>query len=89
MVSAAEKACIKMTESRNRLHAAVDALKQDVRYDLVHSRRRARKYAAVARHACEAKVALKPFHAVAAALVAGFLSGRWLSRRTHKADCCA
>jgi ElaB/YqjD/DUF883 family membrane-anchored ribosome-binding protein len=68
---------MKMTESRNRLRSAVDALKKDIRYDLAGSRDQLIRYGAHLEHAGQTQIADKPFIAVAAGFAAGFLMGKW------------
>lgn len=78
--STAEKACIKMAESRNRLRIAVELLKQDLKTDICQSEQFLGRCGRQIQHACEAKIAEKPFHAVAGAFAAGFLIGKWMKR---------
>lgn len=73
----ADRACMKMTESRNRLRSAVEALRKDIRYDLTSSRERLAHYGSDVQQTSQARIADKPFVAVAGAFAAGFLIGKW------------
>lgn len=87
--STAERACIKMTESRNRLRTAVEQLKQDLEQDIEQSGLYFRKYKAEVRQACQATVAQKPFASLAVAFAAGLVLGKWLKyRRRQQEPCC-
>jgi ElaB/YqjD/DUF883 family membrane-anchored ribosome-binding protein len=79
--TAEDRACMKITESRNRLRSAVEALKKDVRYDLTCSREQIARFGAEIGQTGQAKIAEQPFVAVAAGLAAGFLVGKWA--RSH------
>lgn len=77
----ADRACIKMAESRNRLRSAVDALKKDMRYDLDTSRDRLVRYSADVQHKGRDRIAGKPLVSTALALAMGFLVGKWALSR--------